>query len=125
MPATGPNLNRLGLYHFDGPLNGVFLAGELRQVLAVVEKIKLDCFPSGHTAVSLLALMLAWRYARRLTPIMAPLVLALIVSTVYLRYHYVADVVGGVCLAVGSFFVSEWLHAAFERRVGLAEVQAK
>jgi hypothetical protein len=36
VPASGPNLNRLDLYQFDGNLNGIFLAGELRQVLAVV-----------------------------------------------------------------------------------------
>jgi membrane-associated phospholipid phosphatase len=121
VPASGPNLNRLGLYDFEAPLNGVFLAGELRQVLAVVEKIKLDCFPSGHTAVSLLALMLAFRYARQLVGVMAPLVIALIFSTVYLRYHYLTDVIGGVILAIVAFSVSERIHAAFERRAGMTE----
>lgn len=125
VPASGPNLNRLGLYQFDGHLNGIFLAGELRQVLAVVEKIKLDCFPSGHTAVSLLALMLAWRYARQLVFIMAPLVIALIISTLYLRYHYLTDVVGGVLLAIIAFFGSEKLHARFERYADLIEVDSK
>ncbi len=123
VPATGPNLNNLGLYQFEGPLNGVFLAGELRQVLAVVEKIKLDCFPSGHTAVSVLALMLAWRYVRQLVRFMAPLVVALIVSTLYLRYHYLTDVVGGVILAIIAFVCSEKMHAAFERRAHLTEVE--
>ena len=41
---------------------------EMRRTIYAVEKIKQDCFPSGHTAVALLALFLAMRYSRSASP---------------------------------------------------------
>lgn len=118
VPATGPNINKYGLYEFSSDLPGLFLATELRDTLFVIEKIKQDCFPSGHTAVSLLALTLAWRYRRGLVPILAPFVVGLIFSTVYLRYHYLTDVLAGCLLAIAAHFAAIWLHRGFERRMG-------
>ncbi|MEE9392995.1 MAG: phosphatase PAP2 family protein [Planctomycetota bacterium] len=114
VPATGPNIDKFGLYDFQGPIRGLFLAAELRETLFAIEKIKHNCFPSGHTAVSLLSLMLAWRFARPVVPVLLPLVAALIFSTLYLRYHYVADVLSGILLAVGSYALALWLHRFFE-----------
>lgn len=121
VPATGPNIDKFELYRFQTELPGVFLATELRETLAAIEQIKQDCFPSGHTAVSLLAFMLALRFARGAAWIMAPLVLALIFSTMYLRYHYVADVLAGIVLALISYWGSLALHRRFEKRVGWIE----
>ncbi len=114
VPATGPNLDRFHLYQFSQPLQGVYLATEMRETMAFIEKIKQDCFPSGHTAVALLALLLAKRYAKKLVPYLAPLVVALIFSTVYLRYHYVADVIAGIVLAYASAILGIKIHEKFE-----------
>ncbi|MEZ6195791.1 MAG: phosphatase PAP2 family protein [Planctomycetota bacterium] len=116
VPATGPNMDVFGLYDFRGPLEGVFLAGELRETLFAIEKIKLNCFPSGHTAVSLLSLLLARRATPRTVPILTVLVVSLIFSTLYLRYHYFADVLAGILLAVASLAVARISHRSFERR---------
>ena len=122
VPATGPNLDKFALYQFDEPLHGVFLATEMRHTMFFIEKIKQDCFPSGHTAVALLSLLLALRYARRLVPFLIPLVLALIFSTVYLRYHYVADVLAGIILAWGSAIFGIKIHERFEKRTWGSDV---
>lgn len=53
-------------------------------------------FPSAHVSGSFVALLGAWRYRRRLFWAFLPLFLAMLVSTVYGRYHYVADVLGGL-----------------------------
>lgn len=115
IPATGPNIDKYQLYEFAEPLEGLFLATEMRATMFSIEKIKQDCFPSGHTAVALLAFLLAKRYAKRLVPYLAPLVVALIFSTVYLRYHYVADVLAGVILAYISAIYGVKIHEKFER----------
>jgi membrane-associated phospholipid phosphatase len=45
--------------------------------------------------------------------ILVPAVSALIVSTVYLRYHYVIDVIAGMLLALLTIFISPWTHRLF------------
>lgn len=102
IPATGPNLNRLGLYppHFTDPMPGLWVAQDLRQALHDAERIKQDCWPSGHTALSWTCLVLARREHSRLAFwLLLPPVVALIFSTMYLRYHYVIDVVCGFALS--------------------------
>lgn len=121
VPATGPNINKFDYYRFENSVQGLFMTHEFRLSIAVVEKIKQDCFPSGHTAVSLTALLLAYRYARSSLVILWPLVLGLVFSTLYLRYHYVADVLAGILLAFLSVVLGERWHRAFERRVGWGE----
>jgi membrane-associated phospholipid phosphatase len=52
-------------------------------------------FPSLHSAVSLLTLVYAWRYARAWFWILVPFVLGLWISTIYLRHHYAVDLIAG------------------------------
>jgi membrane-associated phospholipid phosphatase len=57
-------------------------------------------FPSAHVAGSVVALISAWRFARRAAYWLTPLVLSVCVATVYGRYHYVMDVLAGILTAV-------------------------
>jgi membrane-associated phospholipid phosphatase len=59
-----------------------------------------DAFPSGHTLVTLLSMAWAWRYRLRVRWPVTVLGVLLVLSTVYLRYHYVVDVLTGSVLAV-------------------------
>jgi membrane-associated phospholipid phosphatase len=118
VPATGPNLNVLGLYpaHFADPMPGVLLAEDIRAALLEAEAIKHDCFPSGHTALSLVCLFAAKREGSRagfLT--LLPFVALLVFSTVYLRYHYVIDVLAGVALAWAVLRFGPRLHERLRR----------
>jgi membrane-associated phospholipid phosphatase len=97
VPAVGPRFTLAHLQHMDLP--GVFLADTIRDTINVLERFKQDAFPSGHTAIVLLVLFYAWRLVRGLFWIFLPMVVALIFSTVYLRYHYVVDVLAGILLA--------------------------
>ena len=56
-------------------------------------------FPSLHAAVSLVALVYAWRYVRAWFWVLLPFCLGLWVSTIYLRHHYVVDLLAGWVLA--------------------------
>jgi membrane-associated phospholipid phosphatase len=101
VPATGPNVNEHGLYppHFADPMPGLWIAEALRAALHEAETIKHDCWPSGHTALSLTCLWIARRESRpAFRTLLVPVVL-LVFSTMYLRYHYVVDVLFGVLLA--------------------------
>jgi membrane-associated phospholipid phosphatase len=59
-------------------------------------RVRGAAFPSEHVAGSFAALWGAWRHRRWLFWVFLPLVLCMCVSTVYGRYHYVADIFGGI-----------------------------
>ena len=81
-----------------------------------LEGIKRDAFPSGHTAVTLVVLCLAYRFQKTLFWFFLPFVLALIAATVYLRYHYVIDVVAGIVLSVLTVFIGEKYFYYWEKK---------
>ncbi len=72
-------------------------------------RIRRDVFPSLHVALSFVAWLYAYRNSKRLFWILSPLILSLWISTVYLRYHYLIDVVAGLILAPLCFLLSNWL----------------
>jgi membrane-associated phospholipid phosphatase len=115
-PAIGPRFTLAHLYTV--PLNGGPLTNLLRETLNALEHNKRDCMPSGHTQIALMTLVLAYRYARRLFYIYLPLVLSLIFSTVYLRYHYAIDVLAGAFLAALCLVIGPKVHQWWEIETG-------
>jgi len=113
-PALGPRYTMNHLQSFD--LGGVVIAGPIQAVLNGLEGVKRDAFPSGHTAVALVVTGLAWRFHKRFFYVTLPVVSMLIFSTVYCRYHYVVDVVGGVILAAITFFIGDKYYGYWEAR---------
>jgi len=95
-PTLGP---RIPIDREAAVLGGAALSRGLRWFLRAVELNQLDAFPSGHTALSLVFLALAWRLFPRWRLPMTLLVLGIVFSTVYLSLHYVIDLVGGALLA--------------------------
>lgn len=107
VPAVGPMYTLRE--HFTVPLS-VPLDVVNRQIEFMdFARIKRDVFPSLHAGIAFVVWLYAWRNSRRLFVILAPFVLSLFVSTVYLRYHYLVDVVAGLLLAPLAFFLSNWL----------------
>ncbi|HLO25866.1 MAG TPA: phosphatase PAP2 family protein [Geobacteraceae bacterium] len=97
VPAIGP---RFTLSHLQTADLQVYPFIEtIQDTLNTLEKNKTDAFPSGHTAVSLMSLYYAWKEReKKLFAGLIPVVTGLIISTVYLRYHYVIDVIAGIAL---------------------------
>lgn len=97
VPAIGP---RFTLSHLQtGDLQVSPFIATIQETLNALEKNKTDAFPSGHTAVSLMCLYFAWKEREKLLFAgLLPVVTGLIVATVYLRYHYVIDVIAGIAL---------------------------
>ncbi len=111
-PAVGPRFTLNHLQTMD--LKSGPLTMWIQQSLNSLEHNKTDAFPSGHTAVALVSLYFAWKFREMvLFGFLAPAVSALIVSTVYLRYHYVIDVIAGMLLAVLTIFISPWMQRLF------------
>ncbi|MEW6067432.1 MAG: phosphatase PAP2 family protein [Nitrospirota bacterium] len=107
-PALGP---RFAINHLQTvELQGLFIAEPIQNLLNQIEGIKRDAFPSGHTAITLLVLYLAYKFEKKLFWIFLPFVLALVFSTVYCRYHYVVDVIAGIGLTVITILFGEWYY---------------
>jgi membrane-associated phospholipid phosphatase len=106
VPAIGPRFLPSIVDAQSGPLRGIYLFAPIRHLLDQAEGITRDCFPSGHVEITLLVLYYAARFHRRTFWCLLPFGAGVIVSTVYLRYHYLVDVAAGVVLALIVIFAA-------------------
>jgi len=117
VPAVGPRFTLAHLQTRDlaaGPL-----VTAIQETLNALENTKTDAFPSGHTAVALMTLYYAWKARERvLAALLLPAVTGLILSTVYLRYHYVIDVLAGIALTALTVYLAPPLYAWSSRAAG-------
>ena len=97
VPARGP---RFLLRHLQNiPLQGLWLFRGMQTALDRLESAHYDCFPSGHTELTILAWWGSRLVSNRLFRIYFAYTPFLIFATVYLRYHYTVDVLAGACVA--------------------------
>ena len=55
-------------------------------------------FPSSHVGVAVAQVLIAWRYARRLVPVIALMATGLALGAIYGGFHYATDVLAGALL---------------------------
>jgi membrane-associated phospholipid phosphatase len=122
-PAAPPRLvlvdqftkNLYGYPHFFSKLNA--------DAFALLPVDSRAAFPSLHTAVSVTVLIASWRFLRPWFFVMLPLAIGLWVSTIYLRHHYVVDLLAGLLLAPVAVVVAPRIDrfwAARQRALGIA-----
>lgn len=105
-PIESPWFSMAGRWHAS--LQG----GPVTALLDFIEhygRVRGAAFPSEHVAGSVAALWGAWRHRRWLFWAMLPLVLCMCVSTVWGRYHYVADIFGGITTGTLGYVLGGWL----------------
>ena len=116
VPALGPR-HYIG-HLFTADLMRGPVASSINDTLNMLEGENRDAFPSGHTEVVLIVLYYAWAYRKWFFWVSLPLVSGLIFSTVYLRYHYVVDVIAGAALAPLSVWAASAIYGWYDRRAG-------
>ncbi|MGB2640833.1 MAG: phosphatase PAP2 family protein [Candidatus Acidiferrum sp.] len=105
-PIESPWFSMAGAWH--APLQG----GAATAVINFIEhygRVRGAAFPSEHVAGAVAATWGAWRHRRWLFWAMLPLVACMCVSTVWGRYHYVADVLGGLITGTLGYVIGAWL----------------
>ena len=114
VPARGPRFLLASLQHV--PLRGLWLFGGMQGGLDRLESTHYDCFPSGHTEMTILAcwgsrMVSKWLFRTYLayTP-------ALIFATVYLRYHYSVDLLAGAALALALILGAPLIYRKLSQR---------
>lgn len=64
-----------------------------------MEQTKYDVFPSGHTMIACVVLIVSFQRLRKAFWFFLPVATCLVISTIYCRYHYAIDVIAGIVLA--------------------------
>lgn len=109
VPARGPRFLLNELHHSN--FQGVWMAGWFRDLLDRLEGIHYDCFPSGHTLLTLLGWWSTRRLSRLLFLAFTIFTVSQIFSTIYLRYHYAVDLLAGAVFAVAILLTRRRLYA--------------
>ncbi|MBI5648426.1 MAG: phosphatase PAP2 family protein [Ignavibacteriae bacterium] len=127
LPAIGPRFTLHDFERTEAELPGLFVTSYLREMTNTGESIppgtpdpekvvQRDCFPSGHTQMTLLVIILAFRTRARSRWPLAVTGSLLIFATVYLRYHYVVDLLAGAVFVFLTLWLGAWLARLREGR---------
>jgi membrane-associated phospholipid phosphatase len=124
LPAVGPRFTLHDFSKIDIELPGLVFTNSLRWFVNIWESIhsgasnavalasaQRDVFPSGHTMMALVAIALSYRYRLKIRGYVLVLGLLLIIATVYLRYHYLVDIVAGALLALACMRTVNGVYA--------------
>ena len=100
-----------GPYHTLGHLQQVqqldgYIFTAVMNVVQGVGRVHGAAFPSLHVAGATVAVLAAWRFRPWLFWIFLPLYLAMLVATVYGRYHYFADLPAGFVIGALGFAIA-------------------
>ncbi len=116
VPAVGPRFYMADLFTLD--VKGTTMLSEkVVQMINMLESTRRDCFPSLHTAITVIVTTYAWKYRRWLFWGFLPVNIGIIMATVYLRYHYVVDVLAGLLHAAFCVWAGPRLNAWWYRHV--------
>ena len=121
VPAIGPRFTLHDFASTNSELPGLFLTNYLRDIVNAGESImpgtinpaevvQRDVFPSGHTQMTIIVMYLSVKFrlgSRYFFLINGSL---LVFSTVYLRYHYVIDVMAGAIFMILTMILSRWIY---------------
>jgi membrane-associated phospholipid phosphatase len=116
LPAAPPRIVLAGEFKKNLGGDPFFASVAASRALSLLPTDSRAAFPSLHAAVSLLALGLAWRFTRGLFFVLLPMTLGLWVSTIYLRHHFVIDLIAGFLLAPAAYVLSPRLDAWWSRQ---------
>ncbi len=126
VPAIGPRFTLYNFAKLNQELPGLYLTPYLREIINSGESItnvakaaalaQRDCFPSGHTEMTLITIATAIKYRAKSAMIIIPLGSGLIFATVYMRYHYGVDVIAGALVGIAVLASAGWLYERLSGR---------
>lgn len=126
MPAIGPRFTLHDFGSTDAELPGLWLTPWLREIVNIgggiaiaqphpADVVNRDCMPSGHTMMTIVNIILGFRFHSQFRWLFVVIGGSLIVATVYLRYHYVVDLLVGALLAFATLPLEPVVHRMIQR----------
>jgi membrane-associated phospholipid phosphatase len=111
VPGFGPVRHLAGQYQHELP-DGFWV----RSVLDTVKSggAQKDIFPSLHTGAPVLLSLFSFRHRDKMPfkytwPLLAFFTANIVIATMFLRWHYLIDVVAGLALAFGTHFLAGYV----------------
>ena len=101
-PVQGPRMAMAD--HYSVKLQG-YLFQQFVVLLENGAMLHGGAFPSAHCSAATVMLVLSYRYDKRLFIMIAPIIITLYISTVYGRYHYPTDVIGGIIVGFTGIYL--------------------
>ena len=134
IPGVGPRFTLHNFAMLNKELPGIYLTNFLRELIDIGESIpngtvhaqmlvQRDVFPSGHTMITLIVMYLAVRLKSRTRYFFIPIGTLLIFATVYLWYHYVIDLIGGLLFMIFSMWSGKYIFNWWRRIQGEEEFE--
>lgn len=132
LPGVGPRFTIHDFNLMNIQLPGLWLTNYLRDFVNIGESIppgtpnpaaivQRDVFPSGHTMITLLVMYLSVKLKSRSKYFFIPVGTLLIFSTVYLWYHYVIDLFGGLVFMIFSVWSGKYIFNWWQKYIGQEE----
>jgi membrane-associated phospholipid phosphatase len=120
-PAIGPRFYLHDFYSIQNELPGLFLTEPLRAILDFAESIpagvpnpqdyvQRDAMPSLHAEVAILLAYLAKKMKLKSFGLYLVYCILMLIATVYLRYHYVIDLIAGALSALVAVFIGKLMY---------------
>jgi membrane-associated phospholipid phosphatase len=106
-PVAGPQ------YYFKSSCNQIpdaYLFSKIMHIINIVAERPTAAFPSSHVGIICILWYLCIKHAKPLLKIYIPIGLLLILSTVYIKAHYLIDVFGGILSAPIIYWISTCLY---------------
>jgi len=121
LPAVGPRFTLHNFATLNTELPGLFVTNFLRDFVNYGESIvkghpnpaeivQRDIFPSGHTQMTLVLLYITKKYKMKTTGFIWTTGILLIFGTVYLRYHYVIDLIAGALFMLLTVWSANYVY---------------
>jgi membrane-associated phospholipid phosphatase len=132
LPGIGPRFTLHNFATLNQQLPGIFFTNYLRDFIDLGESIppgtinpaavvQRDVFPSGHTMITLIVMYLSVKLKSRSRYFFVPVGALLIFATVYLWYHYVIDLIGGLVFMIFTMWTGKYIFNWWRRTLGEEE----
>ena len=106
LPAAGPE--KFLADRFTHDLHGQMLSHDVSYIIDV-GRVSYDCFPSLHVGIPLLLSFYLRNYRKKLFFPALLYVLLMAFATLYLRYHYLVDVLAAFLYAPAAYYLNDFL----------------
>ena len=106
-PVVGPQ------FYFTPPHNEVpdgYIFCKIMRFLQYMGEKPTGAFPSSHVGITFTVVIFAAQHCRELLKYVLPLFIILLLSTVYIKAHYLVDVFGGLAMVAITYPLLNWLY---------------
>ncbi len=113
LPSAGPQ------FYFSFPDNALpesYVFDKIMHLIQALAEQPTGAFPSSHVGIALIILTISKKILPVFFKIALPIVFLLILSTVYIKAHYVTDIIGGFIFAPFILWIANFLFKSIPEK---------